>query len=649
MCGIVGVVDFSGRSISKALVQSMADSIYHRGPDDEGMLYFPDSDIIDAQLRVAFAARRLSVIDLSGGHQPIANENESVWVVQNGEIYNYLSLREELVALGHVFKTHSDTEVIVHLYEEYGSSFAEKLDGMFAVALWDNLLCKLLLVRDRFGKKPLFYAEQGGRVWFGSELQALVIDPDISRDIDYDALDEYLSFMAIPAPLTIYKQIRKLPPGHVFIRDIQGTTIESYWSLHFEPKLAISEHDALDETRRLLVNAVKKRMISDVPLGAFLSGGVDSSAIVAIMAKHSDKPVNTFSIGFEETRFNELPHARKVANAYGCSHHEFIVKPDAIEVLPILVRNFGEPYADSSAIASYYLAKMTRQVVTVALNGDGGDELFAGYGHHAGATRSERWSKLPLVVRQGVLFGTEKLSNRFDGIHGLNRISNYLSKLNSSRDTLYRGWLTIYSAILKSELYTSKIALSGRDRIADIFSKSSELAGLDASLAADIAWYLPIDLLPKVDITTMANSLEARSPFLDKELAEFAARLPVSLKQRGRRSKYLLKKALYGIVPNENMHRPKQGFNVPIGRWFRCELHDFLGDHLLDGRLASRGLFRQDVVQRLFDDHQRCKADYSHQLWILLMLELWFRAFIDNVNSSVFDVTSHDYSTIVRL
>lgn len=644
MCGIVGIVDFSGRSISKALVQSMADSIYHRGPDDEGLLYLPDCDHCDTRPQVAFAARRLSVIDLSGGHQPISNENESVWVVQNGEIYNYLSLRGELVALGHVFKTHSDTEVIVHLYEEYGSSFVEKLDGMFALALWDNRLGKLFLVRDRFGKKPLFYAEKGGRVWFGSELQALVVDPDISRDIDYDALDEYLSFMAIPAPLTIYKQIRKLPPGHIFVKDLQGTTSEPYWNLHFEPKLAISERDALDETRRLLVNAVKKRMISDVPLGAFLSGGVDSSAIVAIMAKHSDKPVNTFSIGFEETRFNELPHAKKVADLYGCNHHEFIVKPNAIEVLPLLVKNFGEPYADSSAVASYYLAKMTRQVVTVALNGDGGDELFAGYGHHLGATLAESWSRLPPIVQHGLLSGSERLSHRFSG---LNRFSTYISKLNSSRDALYRSWLTIYSDTLKRELYTSKISLSGRDRISDIFLKSKELGGLDASLAADIAWYLPTDLLPKVDIATMANSLEARSPFLDKDLAEFAARLPVSLKQRGRSSKYLLKKALHGIVPEENMHRRKQGFSVPVGNWFRCELHDYLGDHLLDGRLASRGLFHQDVVQRLFDDHQRGKADYAHQLWILLMLELWFRTFIDTFNAPVFDVTSLDYAKIV--
>ncbi len=644
MCGIVGIVDFSGRPIFKSLVQSMADSIYHRGPDDEGLLYLPKCDHCDTRPQVAFAARRLSVIDLSGGHQPIANENGSVWVVQNGEIYNYLSLRDELVALGHVFKTHSDTEVIVHLYEEYGSSFVEKLDGMFALALWDNLLLKLLLVRDRFGKKPLFYAEKGGRVWFGSELQALIIDPDISRDIDYDALDEYLSFLAIPAPLTIYKQIRKLPPGHIFVRDLHGTTIEPYWALDFEPKLVISEHDALDETRRLLLNAVKKRMISDVPLGAFLSGGVDSSAVVAIMAKHSEKPVNTFSIGFEEAMFNELPHARKVANLYGCNHHEFIVKPNAIEVLPLLVKNFGEPYADSSAVASYYLAKMTRQVVTVALNGDGGDELFAGYGHHLGATRAESWSRLPPIVQHGLLFGSERLFRRF---HGLNRFSTYVSKLNSSRDALYRSWLTIYSDNLKNELYTSQISLSGRDRIAEIFAQSSDLSGLDASLAGDIAWYLPTDLLPKVDITTMANSLEARSPFLDKDLAEFAARLPVSLKRKGSTSKYLLKKALHGIVPEENMHRRKQGFTIPIGYWFRAELHDYLGDHLLDGRLASRGIFHQDVVQRLFDDHQRCKADYSNQLWILLMLELWFRTFIDINNTQVFDMTSPDYITII--
>src|SRR5436190_19224830 len=388
MCGIAGIVDFDGRNIPYSLVQSMCSAICHRGPDDEGVLSIP-SDPSGTEPRAMLGNRRLSIIDIAGGHQPLSNEDGSIWTVQNGEIYNFQEVRERLEAKGHRFATRSDTEIIVHLYEEMGDEFARELDGMFAIALWDDRKKKLVLARDRFGKKPLLYAEAAGRLWFGSEFQALLADPAIKREIDYEALDEYMSFMSVPAPLTIYKQIRKLPPAHVLVRDASGTRIERYWSLEYTPKNRISEDEAIIETRRLLTEAVRKRLISEVPLGAFLSGGIDSSAVVALMAGLQSAPVKTFSIGFDDPRFNELAHARRVAERYGCEHHEFEVHPKAVEILPAIAKHYGEPYADSSAIPSFYLAQLTRKHVTVALNGDGGDETFAGYGWHYGSRMAE--------------------------------------------------------------------------------------------------------------------------------------------------------------------------------------------------------------------------------------------------------------------
>jgi asparagine synthase (glutamine-hydrolysing) len=376
MCGIAGIVDFDGRPIDESLVRSMCAAISHRGPDDEGVLPIPAAPS-EREPRAVLGNRRLSIIDLAGGHQPIGNEDGSIWTVQNGEIYNFAALRERLERAGHRFATRSDTEVIVHLYEELGEAFVSELDGMFALALWDDRRKRLILARDRFGKKPLLYSERHGRLWFGSEFQSVLADGGVARGLDFEALDEYLSFMAIPAPLTIYQDVRKLPPAHVLVRDARGTHVRRYWSLSYTPKRTISEAEAAREVTRLLTEAVRKRLISEVPLGAFLSGGVDSSAVVAMMASLAGSPVKTFSIGFDEAGYSELPHARRVAERYGCEHHEFEVRPSALEVVPTLVRHYGEPYADSSAIPSFYLARLTRQHVTVALNGDGGDEMFA--------------------------------------------------------------------------------------------------------------------------------------------------------------------------------------------------------------------------------------------------------------------------------
>jgi asparagine synthase (glutamine-hydrolysing) len=554
MCGIAGLVEFDGARASESLVRAMCTAMCHRGPDDEGVLAIPKTPN-GSEPRAILGNRRLSIIDVAGGHQPISNEDGTIWVVQNGEIYNFQELRDRLEASGHRFATHSDTEILVHLYEEMGDDFVRELDGMFALALWDDRRKRLLLARDRFGKKPLLYAEDGGRLWFGSEFQAILADPSVRRDIDFDALDEYLSFMSIPAPMTIYRQIRKLPPASVLVRDRSGTRISRYWSLEYLPKLEIDENEAASEVRRLLTEAVRKRLISEVPLGAFLSGGVDSSAVVAIMANLIGDRVKTFAIGFDDPRFNELPHARRVAERYGCDHHEFEVRPRAIEVLPTLVKHYGEPYADSSAIPSFYLAKLTRQHVTVALNGDGGDESFAGYGWHLGSRLAERWQQVPSILRgaaEQVASGLAPLSsNRRSPIA---RLARFMSAASGTRAARYRHWLSVFTSDLKNEMYVSP--RQHPDPIEAIFAAAPSLDAVDAMLRADIEWYLPTDLLVKMDIATMANSLEARSPFLDWHLTEFAARLPSSFKVKGSTSKYILKKAIADIVPGDNMHRP---------------------------------------------------------------------------------------------
>ena len=627
MCGIAGLVDFDGAHAPESLVRAMCAALAHRGPDDEGVMAIP-RQAAPHEPRAILGNRRLSIIDVAGGHQPIGNEDGSIWVVQNGEIYNFEALRARLEASGHKFATHSDTEILVHLYEEMGDEFVRELDGMFALALWDDRRKRLLLARDRFGKKPLLYADVGGRLSFGSEFQAILADPSIRRDIDYDALDEYLSFMSIPAPLSIYRQIRKLPPASILVRDAAGTRVSRYWSLQYLPKLEIDEEEAALEVRRLLTGAVRKRLISEVPLGAFLSGGVDSSAVVAIMAGLIGDRVKTFSIGFDDPRFNELPHARRIAQRYGCDHHEFEVRPRAIEVLPTLVQNYGEPYADSSAIPSFYLAKLTRQHVTVALNGDGGDEAFAGYGWHLGSRLAERWQRVPLPLRrigEQIAKGLAPLSSHRRS--PIARLSRFMSAASGPRAARYRHWLSVFTADMKAELYASP--RRHPDPIEAIFAAAPALDPVDAMLRADVEWYLPTDLLVKMDIATMANSLEARSPFLDWHLAEFAARLPSTFKVKGHTSKYILKKAVADLVPADNMHRPKQGFAVPVGPWCRGELKDFLADHILSTRFAARGLFKPAAVQRLFDDHQRGAGDHAHHLWTLLMLELWFRQFID--------------------
>jgi asparagine synthase (glutamine-hydrolysing) len=605
----------------------MCAAIRHRGPDDDG--FYVNGP-------VGLAMRRLSIIDLKGGRQPIHNQDRTAWIVFNGEIYNYLELREKLEKLGHTFYTNSDTEAIVHAYDRYGADCPKHLRGMFAFAIWDERTQELFLARDRVGKKPLLYAQVKGQFLFASEFSALLLHPQLSRDIDTEALDHYLSFMCVPAPLTAYRAIRKLEPGHSLRLRRGEIRIERYWQPDFTHKLKISEEEAGQRAIEVLRDAVKVRLMSEVPLGAFLSGGIDSSAVVALMSEESSEPVKTFSIGFEEQDFSELHHARRVAQHVGSEHHEFIVRPDAMEVLPLLVEHYGEPYADSSAIATYYVARETRKHVTVALNGDGGDESFAGYERYAAMQLAEKYHRLPAVFRESVVEQAASLIPTSESRRSrLRDVKRFLQAGSLPRVERYLRWISVFDEDAKSDLYSRSFQqetknVHPRELLDPWFARANGAGIVDATLMADIMTYLPNDLLVKVDIATMAVSLEARSPFLDHKVIEFAASLPEKLKLRGLTSKYLLKQVLKHLLPAENLRRRKMGFGVPIAHWLRGELQRFLRETLLSEKALSRGLFKPDAVKRLIEQHTSAQRDYSAQLWTLLMLELWFNRFIDS-------------------
>jgi len=624
MCGIAGIIQFDGAPIPRGLASEMGAALCHRGPDDGGVVCLPkETSRAETRARVALVSRRLSIIDVAGGHQPISNEDGTIWTVLNGEIYNFVELRTRLEGYGHRFATRSDTEVIVHAYEQWGDDCLNQLDGMFALAVWDASAERLLLARDRFGKKPLLYFDDGSRIAFASEFQALLCVPGVPRDVDTDALSSYLAYMAVPAPRTIYTRIRKVPPAHSVTRDRVAVRARRYWSLAFRPKVHIDEDAAVEQVQYLLRAAVRKRLVGEVPLGAFLSGGVDSSAVVAVMAEVSDRPVKTFSIGFEQSDYDELPHARRVAEAFGCEHHEFTVTPSAVDVLPDMVRHFGEPFADSSAIPSWHLARLTRGQVTVALSGDGGDEVFAGYGRHRANDLAERWSGVPGPVRRSAeMIGRSRL---FANVGG-SRLARFASAAARTRAERYRLWAGVFSGDMVGAL--SDTIPADEQSVPEEFGHVADLDAVDAMLAVDSRLYLPSDLLVKVDITSMAHSLEVRSPLLDTDLAEFVASLPSGVKLRRLTTKHLLKRAVAGRVPARNVRRSKRGFTVPIAEWLRRDLRSFLCDHVQPSRLAQAGIIRQRALDRLVADHLSRRADHAHHLWALLMLELWWREFL---------------------
>ncbi len=584
MCGIAGIVDLKRRPVDRSLLERMCGSLRHRGPDEEGCF---------VNCFAALGQRRLSIIDLAGGHQPMSNEDGSVWVSFNGEIYNFQILRRELIERGHRFATNSDTEVIVHAYEEYGPECVQKFRGMFALAVWDQRQETLFLARDRVGKKPLFYTQAGGRFLFASELQALVVDPAVSRDVDATAIDDYLTYGYIPAPKTAFSGIHKLPPAHwlTLSSGPDGFTVRTqrYWRLSYAPKLEMDEQEASEALLEQLTEAVRLRLIADVPLGVMLSGGVDSGIVTALMSRLSDKPVKTFAIGFDDPTYDELPDARRVAQQYATEHHELIVRPKALDVLPMLVRHYGEPYADSSAIPTYYVAQLTSQHVKAVLNGDGGDESFAGYQRYLGGRLAELYQRIPQLARRGFLEPvTAMLPDGLLPRQRMGQAKRFMKAAGCSLPQRYLHWVSYFRSSDKDPLYTPQFReqLDGHDSGAWLNGLFEEAARqgdepLDSMLSVDVESYLPYDLLVKMDIATMANSLEARSPFLDHHVMEFCARLPRRFKQRGLSKKYLLKRIGEKLLPAGHVHRPKRGFAVPVGAWMRGELRDEVREQLL--------------------------------------------------------------------
>jgi asparagine synthase (glutamine-hydrolysing) len=630
MCGICGIIYPDGRLVNQARLKSANDLIHHRGPDDEGF---------HIERGVGLAMRRLSVIDLRTGHQPLSYAEESLWIVFNGEIYNFLELRKELEGKGYKFKTKTDTEVILALYQEMGDDCLSRLRGMFAFALWDKGKKRLLLARDRLGKKPMVYSEGPGFLAFASELRCLFALEDISREINPEAVDMFLSLQYIPSPRTIYAAAKKLSPAHKLVYENGKSRIEPYWDLPLnQPPRVVDVEEGKTLIREKLKESVKLRMISDVPIGAFLSGGIDSSIIVALMSELSPRPVKTFSIGFEEKEFSELPYARKIAEKYGCDHSEFIVSPKMAEILPKLAWHYGEPYADPSALPSYYVSQETRRFVTVALNGDGGDENFAGYIRYFAMKLGKVFDGIPQTAREALRLASERLPE-YDAPYGFFwRLKRFFrSAVFNDLAERHLKMAGFFSAEDKAGLYSpdflSRLGKSQGEAaryFADFFGRAKSENFTNQLLYVDFKTYLPECLMAKIDIASMANSLEARSPFLDHEFVETVFRLPGDWKLKGLRGhKWILKEAFRDKLPSDILSRKKMGFGIPLGSWFRGPLKEFWESHALSPQALARGYFERKTLERFWSEHQSGRRDHGYRLWALLMLELWHEECLD--------------------
>jgi asparagine synthase (glutamine-hydrolysing) len=637
MCGIAGFVESPASTSpftldeSRALVHRMCDVIRHRGPDDEG---------IWVDEGVALGMRRLSIIDLSTGHQPIHNEDKTVWIVFNGEIYNFPELRRELEAAGHRFYTNTDTEAIVHAYEQWGTAAIQRLRGMFGLAIWDRRTKSLLVARDRAGIKPMYYADVNGRLYFGSELKSLLEAPDLPRDLDLDALDHYLSFLYTPRDGSIFRSVRKLPPGHLMTWRNGTLKVEQYWQLSAEEHFRGSERDAVAQLRRVLTDAVRCHLLSDVPLGAFLSGGIDSSLVVGLMSEISGSRVKTFSIGFDEPAFDELEHARTVAQHFGTEHHELVVKPDAIGILDRLVWHFDEPFADSSAIPTWYVSEMARQHVTVVLSGDGGDELFGGYDRyvpHPRVVAFDRYS--PRALRRVAAIAAARLP------HGA-RGKNFLRHVGRDEQGRYLDAIRFFGADEKPALLSAEVrrTLHGPDpetRLARHFERFARLPWPSQMMRFDAETYLPEDVLTKVDRMSMAHSIESRVPLLDNEVIDFAATLPASLKIKDGRRKHVLKEVAATLLPRQILERRKQGFGVPLGTWFRGNLRELFADTLLSSSSLQRGYFEPAFVRRVVNEHLTGTRDHTLRLWQLVVFERWHQQYAGRGGTSTISAESN--------
>lgn len=626
MCGFAGQFNISNdTAVDQSALKAMATALVHRGPDDAG-------EYFDGPVGLVF--RRLSIIDLTAaGHQPMFSHDKRYVVVFNGEIYNFQEIRKTLEQQGHQFVSRSDTEVILASYATYGVDCVSHFRGQFALAIWDTRERALFMARDRLGMKPLFYYFDGAHIIFASELQALLKHPGVPRKIRYQAIDQYLALQYIPAPQTIYEGITKLEPAHYALIDERGMTTKRYWDLEYRTKHTLSIPEWSERIITTLRESVRLRMISDVPLGAFLSGGIDSSAIVALMSQLSNKPINTFSIGFNNQQYNELPRARLTAERYGTNHHEIVVEPNAMEVLPELVRHYGEPFADSSALPSYYVSRETRKHVTVALNGDGGDENFLGYPWYSVQAIARQYDYLPAVVREK-LFRPLLKRMRSSRTTFNRRLQIFLDTHEHAPAKRYPHYITssYFNGAERNNLYTASfqsqlVATNPLAYISDWYEAAQADDVLDQATYADVHSYLPDDLLVKMDIASMMNSLEARSPFLDHIFMELTSSIPTSLKMKRHSKKWILKQALKNLVPDEILSGKKHGFMVPLGDWFRNELRDYAHEVLLDRQALGRGYFEKQAIIDLLDEHAAGAVDHGSRIWALLFLELWHQEF----------------------
>ena len=630
MCGIAGIYHFRRTdSIDQALLRKMTDVMQHRGPDADG---------IYVNNHIGLGHRRLSIIDLSeAGKQPMFSDDGTLAIVFNGEIYNFLDYRETLQKRGHTFHSHTDTEVIIYLYREYGEECLQYLRGMFAFALWDEQKQQLFLARDRLGQKPLYYYCDGKRLIFGSELKCLLEDPSIPKEINYEALHDYFMYLYVPAPKTIYKNIHQLPPAHYMVCSPEGIrTVQEYWDLSFaQVNEQRSETDWCEALIESFKEAVEIRKISDVPLGAFLSGGIDSSGVVAMMAQNQTNPVVTTSIGFEEKTFDETAFARIVSQQYQTDHFERIVKTDALNVLEKLVWHFDEPFADSSAVPTYYVSKLSREKVTVALAGDAGDENFAGYSKYPIDVMEQALrSRVPEAVKRVLVAPVAALYPKWDWLPRPLRAKFFLTNLTLSHA---RGFFRTNTYLTQQEqdrLFSSdfKQALCGYDpfSVIDHFYQKADTPDLLSRVQyVDMKNYLPGDILVKVDRSSMANSLEVRAPMLDHKFMELVATIPSSLKLQGQEKKYIFKKALTPYLPEQILYRKKQGFEVPLDRWFRNELKELVQETVLSPKALNRGFFQTETLTRMWRQHQSGQRNLGTNFWTFLMLELWYRKFME--------------------
>ncbi len=624
MCGICGIIYREKKQrVDQAFLKKMCDVITHRGPDDEGTYVHQN---------IGLGMRRLSIIDLSTGKQPISNEDDAIWIVFNGEIYNHKSIRADLEKLGHRFKTQTDTEAIVHAYEEYGESCVQKLNGMFAFAIWDNRNHTLFLARDRLGIKPLYYLFDKNRFIFGSEIKSILQAGDVPKRIDLQALDHFLTFEFIPAPLSIFQDIKKLPPGHTLKLKNNEIWVRSYWDVELK-----SNEKALSQIkqnlRELLQDAVKIRLMSDVPLGAFLSGGIDSSTIVALMSQVMDDPVKTFSIGFEDSTYNELKYARMIAEKFKTEHHEFIIKPDVVELADNLVKFLDEPFGDFSIFPTYLVSKKAREYVTVVLSGDGGDELFAGYDSYiADKIAKKYYSRFPEQFRNGVVtrfFDLIPPSSKKKGL--INKAKRFVEGMKLPHDLHHTRWMIFLQQAEKDLLYNSEVK-SGiqefdpfkftRNYFANVsYNRSDEI---NKQLYVDLKMYLVDNILVKVDRMSMATSLEARVPFLDYRFVEFAATIPGEYKMQGRKTKVILKQAMEGLLPKEILYRGKEGFSIPIKNWLKKDLKPLMMETLAPEKIRREGFFNSDYIQKLIRQHLAGQENHSHRLWALIIFGRWY-------------------------